>query len=65
MDRPKWERVAKGWLDRMQRDATGVVATEYAKGFSGQGQHGGMGAAAMSNLAEGRWGSPVRAPPNR
>ena len=37
MDQPKWERVAKGWLDRMTRDTTGAVATEYAKAFAGAG----------------------------
>jgi hypothetical protein len=56
MDRPKWERVAKGWLDRMTRDTTGVVATEYAKGFAGQGQYGGMGVAAADNMAAGQMG---------
>ena len=56
MDMPKWERVAKGWLDRMTRDTTGVVATEYAKGFSGQGQYGSMGAAAVDNMASGQMG---------
>ena len=56
MDRPKWDRVAKGWLDRMTRDTTGVVATEYAKAFAGQGQYGGMGAAAADNMASGQMG---------
>jgi hypothetical protein len=56
MDRPKWERVAKGWLDRMTRDTTGVVATEYAKGFAGGGQYGAMGAAAMDNVSQGQTG---------
>lgn len=56
MDRPKWDRVAKGWLDRMTRDTTGAVATEYAKGFAGGGQYGGMGAAAMDNMASGQMG---------
>lgn len=56
MDRPKWDRVAKGWLDRMTRDTTGVVATEYAKGFSGQGQYGAMGSAAMDNISQGQMG---------
>lgn len=56
MDRPKWDRVAKGWLDRMTRDTTGVVATEYAKAFAGQGQFGGMGAAAADNMAQGQMG---------
>lgn len=56
MDLPKWERVAKGWLDRMTRDTTGVVATEYAKAFAGQGQYGAMGAAAADNMAAGQMG---------
>ena len=56
MDMPKWERVAKGWLDRMTRDTTGVVATEYAKAFAGGGQYGGMGAAAADNMASGQMG---------
>ncbi len=56
MDRPKWDRVAKGWLDRMTRDTSGAVATEYAKGFAGGGQYGAMGAAAMDNMAQGQMG---------
>jgi hypothetical protein len=56
MDRPKWERVAKGWLDRMTRDTTGVVATEYAKAFAGGGQYGAMGAAAADNMVAGQMG---------
>ncbi|MDB4934209.1 MAG: hypothetical protein JWP87_1181 [Labilithrix sp.] len=56
MDRPKWDRVAKGWLDRMTRDTTGVVATEYSKAFAGQGAYGSMGAAAADNMASGQMG---------
>lgn len=56
MDRPKWDRVAKGWIDRMSRDTTGAVATEYAKAFSGHGQYGAMGAAAADNIAQGQMG---------
>jgi len=58
MDRPKWERVAKGWLDRMTRDTTGAVATEYAKAFAtgNQGAYAGMGAAAADNMASGQMG---------
>jgi hypothetical protein len=56
MDQPKWERVAKGWLDRMTRDTSGVVATEYAKAFAGGGQYGAMGAAAADNMASGQMG---------
>ena len=56
MDRAKWERVSKAWLDRMSRDTTGAIATEYAKAFSGQGQFGGMGAAAADVMANGQMG---------
>jgi hypothetical protein len=58
MDRPKWDRVAKGWLDRMTRDTTGAVATEYSKAFmsGNQGAHAGMGAAAADNMASGQMG---------
>ncbi len=58
MDMPKWERVAKGWLDRMTRDTTGAVATEYSKAFmsGNQGAHAGMGAAAADNMASGQMG---------
>jgi hypothetical protein len=58
MDQPKWERVAKGWLDKMTRDTTGVVATEYAKAFAtgGQGHYGGMAVAAADNMSSGQMG---------
>ncbi len=56
MDRPKWERVSKGWLDRMQRDTTGAVASAYASGFAGHGQYGAMGAAATENRSAGQMG---------
>jgi hypothetical protein len=56
MDLPKWDRVSKGWLDRMQRDTSGVVATAYANGFAGQGQYGAMGAAATENRVAGQMG---------
>lgn len=56
MDMPKWERVSKGWLDRMSRDTSGAIATEYAKAFAGGGQYGGMGAAAADNMAQGQMG---------
>jgi hypothetical protein len=56
MDRAKWDRVSKAWLDRMTRDTTGVIATEYAKSFSGGGQFGNMGAAAMDNMSSGQMG---------
>src|SRR5580765_7139120 len=56
MDQAKWDRVAKGWLDRMTRDTTGAVATEYAKGFAGQGQYGSMGQASAQNMGSGQMG---------
>jgi hypothetical protein len=56
MDRAKWDRVAKGWLDRMQRDTSGAIATEYAKHFSTGGQFGVMGAAAIENMSSGQMG---------
>jgi hypothetical protein len=56
MDQAKWDRVAKGWLDRMTRDTTGAVATEYAKGFAGQGQYGAMGQASAQNMGSGQMG---------
>jgi hypothetical protein len=58
MDRPKWERVAKGWLDRMSRDTTGAVATEYSKAFmtGSQNQYVAAGAAAAQVMADGQMG---------
>jgi hypothetical protein len=56
MDRVKWERVSKGWLDRMSTDTTGAVATEYSKAFMGGGQYGAAGAAAANNMAAGQMG---------
>ncbi len=58
MDMPKWERVAKGWLDRMSRDTTGAIATEYSKAFmsGGQGQFAAAGQAAADVMAQGQMG---------
>jgi hypothetical protein len=56
MDRPKWDRVAKAWIDRMGRDTTGAIATEYSKAFMGQGQFGAAGQAAAQNMASGQVG---------
>lgn len=56
MDMAKWERVSKAWLDRMSRDTTGAIATEYAKAFAGGGQYGAAGAAAADNMAQGQMG---------
>jgi hypothetical protein len=55
MDQAKWERVAKGWLDKMTRDTTGAIATEYSKAFmgAGQGQYGAAGQAAAQAMGDG------------
>ncbi len=58
MDQAKWERVQKGWLDRMSRDTTGAIATEYSKAFmSGQqGQFAAAGQASADVMAQGQMG---------
>jgi hypothetical protein len=53
MDQPKWERVQKGWIDKMSKDTTGAIATEYSKAFMGQGQYGAAGAAAAEAMGSG------------
>jgi hypothetical protein len=55
MDQAKWERVQKGWIDRMSKDTSGAVATEYSKAFmnAGQGQYGGAGQAAAAAMGDG------------
>jgi hypothetical protein len=53
MDQPKWERVQKGWIDKMSKDTTGAIATEYSKAFMGQGQYGAAGAAAAQAMGDG------------
>ena len=62
MDQAKWERVQKGWIDKMSKDTTGAVATEYSKAFmsAGQGQYGAAGAAAADAMGAGGIG--VQAP---
>ena len=64
MDREKWERVSKAWLDRMSKDTTGVLATEYSKGFmaAGEGQFGGAGQAAAGAM-EGGFGQQAASGP--
>ena len=55
LDREKWDRVSKGWIDRMSKDTTGALATEYSKGFmgAGQGKFGAAGQAAGAALDQG------------
>jgi hypothetical protein len=58
LDREKWDRVSKAWIDRMSKDTTGALATEYSKGFmgAGQGQFGAAGQAAGDAMQQGGWG---------
>jgi hypothetical protein len=55
MDQAKWERVQKGWIDKMSKDTTGAIATEYSKAFmsAGQGQFGAAGQAAAQAMGDG------------
>lgn len=55
MDMAKWDRVSKGWIDKMSKDTTGAVATEYSKAFmgAGAGQYGAAGQAAASAMGDG------------
>jgi hypothetical protein len=55
MDQAKWERVQKGWIDKMSKDTTGAIATEYSKAFmnAGQGQFGAAGQAAAGAMGDG------------
>jgi hypothetical protein len=58
MDKAKWERVAKGWIDRMTRDRTGAVSREYSQAFmrGGQNQFAAAGAAAADVMGQGQMG---------
>jgi hypothetical protein len=55
MDMEKYNRVEKGWNDRMSSDSTATVATEYGKAFSGAGagQYGAAGQAAAGFATTG------------
>ena len=55
LDAGTWERVSAEWNDRMSRDTTATIATEYGKAFSsaGQGQYGAAGAAGAAGMAPG------------
>jgi hypothetical protein len=63
MDQAKWERVQKGWIDKMSKDTTGAIATEYSKAFmsAGQGQYGAAGAATAQAMGQGSFGAPAAA----
>ena len=51
IDKAKWDRVSAEWNDRMSRDTTGTIATEYSKGFM-QGNAGAYGAAGAAGMAQ-------------
>ncbi len=55
MDQATWERVQKGWIDKMSKDTTGAVATEYSKAFmsAGQGQYGAAAQATAAAMGDG------------
>ncbi len=65
MDMAKWDRVSKGWIDKMSKDTTGAVATEYSKAFmgAGQGQYGAAGAATAQAMGDGVFGAVAGAEP--
>jgi Family of unknown function (DUF6620) len=52
IDRAKWDAVSAEWNDRMSRDSTATIATEYGKYFTGagEGQFAGAGAAAADAM---------------
>lgn len=55
MDMAKWDKVSKGWIDRMSKDTSGAVATEYSKSFmgAGAGQYGAAGQATAAAMGDG------------
>ncbi len=59
MDREKWDRVAKLWLERMSTDTTGTVATAYSQAFlaAGSGKFGAAGQAAAQGMVGGAMAS--------
>ena len=58
-----WQAVSAEWNDRMSRDTTATIATEYGKAFAtgGAGQFGAAGQAAAEAMATG--GDPAGDPP--
>lgn len=63
IDDGTWQAVSAEWNDRMSRDTTATIATEYGKAFAGggAGQHGAAGQAAADAMATG--GDPAGDPP--
>lgn len=63
LDDATWQAVSAEWNDRMARDTTATIATEYGKAFAGggAGQFAAEGAAAADAMATG--GDPEGDPP--
>jgi hypothetical protein len=59
MDRPKWDRVSAGWMQRMSTDTTHTISTAYANAFAGaaQGQYGPQAAQAAAAGVGGNLGA--------
>lgn len=53
LDVPKWERVNRRWVARMQEDASGTITTMFTQAYTaaGAGQYGGAAQAASASLA--------------
>ncbi|MCR9162958.1 MAG: hypothetical protein ACE37F_14665 [Nannocystaceae bacterium] len=63
LDDATWQAVSAEWNDRMSRDTTATIATEYGKAFAagGAGQYGEAGQAAAEAMDSG--GDPAGDPP--
>jgi|GEM_PF-2537772 len=63
IDDATWQAVSAEWNDRMSRDTTATIATEYGKAFAGggAGQFGAAGQAAAEAMDSG--GDPAGDPP--
>lgn len=63
IDDATWQAVSAEWNDRMSRDTTATIATEYGKAFAGggAGQFGAAGEAAAEAMESG--GDPAGDPP--
>ena len=60
IDKPKWDRVNAAFMQKMQGDSTGAIATIYGKAFTqAQGVQGGYGAGAVDGSAQQLGGEPV------
>ena len=60
MDKPKWDRINAAFMQKMQGDTTGAIATIYGKAFTqAQGVQGGYGAGAVDGSAQQLGDEPV------